>query len=84
LSIAAVFAAKPADPNCFGEGASQFRTSGTMGTHSRAGSFAGEPPFDQDGEPGRQGIGNVGGNQSSHHTSSYYSNRYSDYNCPEL
>lgn len=57
------FAAKPADPNCFGDAASD--EGGDLGTHSRDGGAAGNHPFDSDGEgeddkPGRSGIGNIG------------------------
>ncbi|HEX5673099.1 MAG TPA: hypothetical protein VFX75_02740 [Nitrososphaeraceae archaeon] len=67
-------AEKPTDPDCFGEEASQLGKGGDMGDHSKAGSVAGEPPFDSDGEgdddkPGRQGIGNVGGEGSETHPS---------------
>jgi hypothetical protein len=45
----------------FGQAASDFGTTGQMGTHSRAnGDFPGStPPFNSDGQPGREGIGNV-------------------------
>jgi hypothetical protein len=46
--------------NHFGKGASTFGKEGTMGEHSKAGGAAGDPPFDDDGKPGRSGIGNVG------------------------
>jgi hypothetical protein len=60
-----VYAQQPTDPNCFGEQASNLGQSGGMGEHSRAGSpFPGEPPFDQDGDSGRLGIGNFPGHPS--------------------
>lgn len=73
------FAAKPADPNCFGDSASDLAGAGTtdkednkMGDHSREGSVAGDAPFDgsnDDEKPGREGIGNVGGQGSETHPS---------------
>jgi hypothetical protein len=52
------FAAKPADPNCFGDAASD--EGGDLGTHSRDGGAAGDHPYDEDEKPGRSGIGNIG------------------------
>ena len=58
------FAAKPTDPNCFGDSASDLAQSDEgMGEHSKEGSVAGDAPFNgenDDEKPGRQGIGNVG------------------------
>ena len=47
----------------FGQAASDFGTTGQMGTHSRAnGDFPGStPPFNSHGQPGREDIGNVAG-----------------------
>lgn len=47
----------------FGQAASDFGTTGQMGTHSRAnGDFPGStPPFNSDGQNGRDGIGRVAG-----------------------
>jgi hypothetical protein len=70
INVSAIaFAQKPEDPDCFGEEASEFGKGGIMGEHSREGSVAGDAPFDSDGEPGRQGIGNVGGEGSETHPS---------------
>lgn len=73
-------AAKPADPDCFGDSSSDLAGSGTtdkednnMGEHSREGSVAGDAPFDgteeEPNDPGREGIGNVGGKGSETHPS---------------
>lgn len=57
------FAAKPTDPNCFGDSSSDL--GGDLGEHSKDGGAAGNHPYDNDGEgeddrPGRSGIGNIG------------------------
>lgn len=47
--------------NGWGKATSERATEqGDIGEHSKAGGAAGEPPFDDDETPGRQGIGNVG------------------------
>lgn len=57
-SLSAIaFAKKPADPNCFGDAASD---SAPLGEHSRDGGAAGDHPYDADGKKGRSGIGNIG------------------------
>lgn len=75
-----VYAEKPADPNCFGDSSSDLAGAGTtdkedndMGGDSREGSVAGDAPFDgteeEPNDPGREGIGNVGGEGSETHPS---------------
>ena len=60
------FAEKPADPNCFGDSASDLaQTEEGMGEHSKEGGAAGDKPFDDDDKPGRQGIGNVGDDEEN-------------------
>jgi len=62
-------AGKPTDPDCFGDSASDLAQGEPgMGEHSREGSVAGEHPFDgteeEPNDPGREGIGNVGGGEA--------------------
>lgn len=61
------FADKPDDPNCFGDSSSD--SGGDLGEHSKDGGVAGDHPFDEDDKPGREGIGNVGGQGSDTHPS---------------
>lgn len=61
------FADKPDDPNCFGDSSSDL--GGDLGEHSKDGGVAGDHPFDEDDKPGREGIGNVGGQGSDTHPS---------------
>jgi hypothetical protein len=61
---------KPADPNCFGEQASKLAQDGSgRGLGDHAGNFdvVGQPPYDQDGENGRKGVGNNFGDGPSGH-----------------
>lgn len=59
LSVATDVYAEPR--NGWGKATSERATEqGDIGEHSRAGGAAGDPPFNGDGTPGRQGIGNVG------------------------
>lgn len=68
VSASAVFAQPPTNPSGFGDAASNFLAKDReMGTHSRAGGDAGDPPFDDtstgalDANPGRNGIGTITG-----------------------
>ncbi|HEY7228259.1 MAG TPA: hypothetical protein VH481_09050 [Nitrososphaeraceae archaeon] len=45
------------NPNEFGQSA---KDNAPLGDHSKAGSVAGDPPYDSDGKKGRSGIGNIG------------------------
>ena len=78
-----VYAEKAADPNCFGEEASQLGEGGQMGEHSKEGGAAGDAPFDGTGEdgPGREGIGNVGGEGSDTHPSELAEDLNQDEEC---
>jgi hypothetical protein len=58
---------KPADPNHFGDSASDFGNAGIMGQHAREGSAPGDAPFDSDGQNGRVGVGNNDGDGPSGH-----------------
>ena len=61
---------KPVDPNCFGEQASNLaQDSSGQGLGDHAGNFdvVGQPPFNQDGENGRKGVGNNFGDGPSGH-----------------
>jgi hypothetical protein len=81
INLSAIaFAEKPADPDCFGDSSSDLTGAGTtdkedneMGEHSREGGVAGDAPFDgteeEPNDPGREGIGNVGGEGSETHPS---------------
>jgi hypothetical protein len=68
VSTSAVFAQPPQNPSGFGDAASNFLAKDRqMGTHSQAGSAAGDPPFNDpstgalDTKPGRNGIGTLPG-----------------------
>jgi hypothetical protein len=58
---------EPADPNHFGDSASDFGNAGIMGEHSREGSAPGVAPFNSDGQNGRVGVGNNDGDGPSGH-----------------
>lgn len=61
---------QPTDPNCFGEQSSKLAQDASgQGLGDHAGNFdvVGQPPFNQDGENGRKGVGNNFGDGPSGH-----------------
>ena len=72
-----VYAEKAADPNCFGEEASQLGQSGQMGKHSSDPI----PDGEKDHDTPRDGIGNVGGKGSETHPSELAEDLNGDEEC---